>query len=317
MADGVASGAGTESAPRQGWPIGGDLLGDRIDRIVAVTVGVGRSRARALIEAGAVHVDGVMVTKAGERVRDAVRLEVTGAVDAGPVVRADPSVTFEVVHQDEDLVVVDKPAGLVVHPAPGHDQPTLVDGLLARYPDIGELEPADRPGIVHRLDRGTSGLLVAARSAPARDRLAAAIAQREVTRRYRVLVEGRVAADRGLIDAPLGRDPRRPTRRAVVEAGREARTRYEVITRFSTPGQFSFLTAELETGRTHQIRVHLAAIDHPVAGDPAYGGPPLAGLARPFLHAGHLGFTHPVTGASMAFDSPLPPDLVEVLGRLE
>ena len=214
-----------------------------------------------------------------------------------------------VVHQDEWLAVVDKPAGLVVHPAPGHHGPTLVSVL-------GEMlaggDDPDRPGIVHRLDRDTSGLMLVARTAEAHSRLGAAIAAREVSREYRALVEGRPRTRTGTIDAPLGRDHRAPERRAVGGRGaRGARTHFEVIE--ALPAD-SLVVARLETGRTHQIRVHFAAIGHPVVGDPRYGRR-RHGLTRQFLHSARLGFTHPGTGAKLEFESELPLDLREALER--
>jgi 23S rRNA pseudouridine1911/1915/1917 synthase len=232
---------------------------------------------------------------------------VPAPVDRSPV--ADPSVAVPVVFEDEHVVVVDKPAGLVVHPGAGSGAGTMVHGLLASHPDIAGVGGDEvRPGIVHRLDAGTSGLLVVARTEAAHADLVAQLAARSVERRYRALVHGTVAAPAGLVDGPLGRDPRDPTRFAVVVGGKEARTRYEVLERRAAT---TLLACRLETGRTHQIRVHLAAIGHPVVGDPVYGGRHELGLTRPYLHAFRLGFNHPATGERVAFESPLPPDLVE------
>ena len=214
-----------------------------------------------------------------------------------------------VVHSDEWLAVVDKPAGLIVHAAPGHRGETLVDvlgGLLGG----GE---AARAGIVHRLDRDTSGLLVVARCEEAHRRLAEMIKRRMVDRRYLALVEGRPAARTGTIDAPLGRDPRAPERRSVRGRGaREARTHFEVLEPLPAD---SLVSVRLETGRTHQIRAHFAAIGHPVAGDPRYGRAGRHGLGRQFLHSAGLAFEHPFTGKDVAFESALPRDLEEALER--
>jgi 23S rRNA pseudouridine1911/1915/1917 synthase len=215
-----------------------------------------------------------------------------------------------IVHADEWLAVVDKPAGLVVHAAPGHRGETLVDRL-------GELlsggEDPERPGIVHRLDKDTSGLMLVARGDEAHRRLAAAIKAREVERTYLALVEGRPRSRTGTIDAPLGRDYRAPERRAVGgRAPREARTHFSVV---ETLPADALVEARLETGRTHQIRAHFAAIGHPVAGDPRYGYAGRHGLERQFLHSARLGFRHPFTGERMGFESPLPPDLAETLER--
>jgi 23S rRNA pseudouridine1911/1915/1917 synthase len=204
-----------------------------------------------------------------------------------------------------------------VHPGAGNAVGTLVNGLLARYPEIAEVGEAHRPGIVHRLDVGTTGLLIVARTQRAYEAFVAMLAAREVTRRYTALVWGRPAAPVGTIDAAIGRDPRDPLRMAVVASGKPARTNYRVERTFSEP-DVALVTCELETGRTHQIRVHLQATGHPVVGDPSYGGAraPLA-IGRPFLHAGGLEFEHPFTGEPMTFEAPLPPDLSTVLARLE
>ncbi|MGH2923003.1 MAG: RluA family pseudouridine synthase [Solirubrobacterales bacterium] len=216
---------------------------------------------------------------------------------------------LEIVHRDDDLLVVDKPAGLVVHPAPSHRGETLVDAL-------GELAgggEGDRPGIVHRLDKGTSGLMIVARTEAAHAELSRAIKAREVRRAYLALVEGALESRSGTIDAPLGRDRRRRTRIAVRGAAqREARTHFEVV---ETLPADTLARARLETGRTHQIRVHFAAIGHPVAGDPEYGAAGRHGLERQFLHAEALSFRHPTSGEALAFGSDLPDDLRAALER--
>ncbi len=218
---------------------------------------------------------------------------------------------FRIAYQDEHLLVIDKPAGLVTHPARGHRENTLAQllGTLA----AGGPDPA-RAGIVHRLDRDTSGLLVVARSERAHGLLARELAARRVQREYLALVHGRPPSRTGTIDAPVGRDPRVRTRMAVEGAhAREARTHFEIER--SLP-RFTLLRLRLESGRTHQIRVHLEAIGHPVAGDPTYHGGVAAdvlGLRRQFLHAARLSFTHPLTGAAVDVGSPLPPDLAEAL----
>ena len=214
-----------------------------------------------------------------------------------------------VVHVDDRLAVIDKPAGLVVHPAPGSSGPTLVD-LLG--PLLGGGEP-QRPGIVHRLDKDTSGLMLVARDAEAHRALSEMIRRREVERAYLALIEGRPQSRSGTIDAPLGRSHRSPERRAVRGRGaREARTHFTVVE--SLPAD-SLVEARLETGRTHQIRAHFAAIGHPVAGDPRYGHPGRHGLERQFLHSARLGFTHPFDHERMIFESELPPDLRDALRR--
>ena len=217
--------------------------------------------------------------------------------------------SLRVVYGDEHLLVVDKPAGLIVHPAPSHRGPTLVDELgeiLEGGPD------PERPGIVHRLDRGTSGLLVVARSDKAHAALQAAVQRREVERVYLALAGGRIGSRTGTIDAPIGRAARQRHRMAVSgAASREARTHFTVLELLTAE---TYLEARLETGRTHQIRAHFAAIGHPLAGDTTYGGVEKYGLERQFLHAHRLAFAHPVTGEALEFASELPPDLAAALG---
>ena len=211
------------------------------------------------------------------------------------------------VYVDERLAVVDKPAGLVVHPAPGHRGETLVS-VLGELLGGGE---EGRSGIVHRLDKDTSGLMIVARDAEAHRRLAAQIKRREVARTYLALIEGRPRSRSGTIDAPLGRDHRAPEKRAVRGRGaRDARTHFEVVETLSAD---TLVEARLETGRTHQIRAHFAAIGHPVAGDPRYGHAGRHGLERQFLHSARLGFAHPFTGLALEFESALPEDLAEAL----
>ena len=213
-----------------------------------------------------------------------------------------------VVHRDDHLVVIDKPAGLVVHAAPGHHGETLVDVLGAV---LGGGEDPERPGIVHRLDKDTSGLMLAARSDEAHRALSAAIKDREVEREYVALIQGAPRSRSGTIDAPLGRDYRAPERRAVGGRGsREARTHFEVEERL---GELTLVRVRLETGRTHQIRAHFAAIGLPVAGDGRYGGRAAFGLRRQFLHSAKLGLAHPVTGEWLSFERQLPGDLASVL----
>jgi len=259
------------------------------------------------------------VTKGSIRVEDGATLE----IDAAPVpqasqLAADPTIAVDVVYEDEDLVVVDKPAGLVVHPGAGNREGTLVQGLLARYPELAAIGDPSRPGIVHRIDKDTSGLLLVARSTAGFAGLSQQIGVHDVARRYAALVWGHLDAPRGLIDAPIGRSTRAPTRMAVSARGREARTSYEVVTRFDDPVAVTLLRCTLDTGRTHQIRVHLETIGHPVVGDRRYGGhrAPFTQLGRFFLHAEHLELTHPVTGAPLHFDAPLPPELEDVLSQL-
>lgn len=295
------------------------LAGERVDRVVAMLSSCSRAEAVGLIDAGEVLVGGVAATSRSAKVRlgDEVEIEVPDREAAARLV-PEPDVELPIVHEDDHLVVVDKPAGLVVHPGAGQRTGTLVHGLLARYPEIVGVGPdPSRPGVVHRLDKGTSGLLLVARTQAAYDVLVAALAARSVHRRYRTLVWGHLAAATGLIDAPIGRSVREPTRMAVAVRGKEARTRYEVLATFVEPVEVTHLACTLETGRTHQIRVHLRSIGHPVVGDVRYDGARQSlPMHRPFLHAELLELDHPVTGAPLRFESALPVDLQAVLDQL-
>jgi 23S rRNA pseudouridine1911/1915/1917 synthase len=294
------------------------LDGERLDRLVSLLTGCSRAEAAGLVRAGAVHVDGRASTKAAHRVGVGDRVEVLADPHHEPAPpAADPSLEVPVVHFDADVIVLDKPAGLVVHPATGHPDGTLVNGLLARFPELATVGEPMRPGIVHRLDRGTSGLMVVARTPEAFGDLKAQLAGHGVQRAYSALVWGHLEHPHGVVDAPIGRSRRDPLRMTVAEDGRPARTRYRVQRRFEHPVPTDLLDCELETGRTHQIRVHLRSVGHPVVGDTLYGGrrrDPDPG--RPFLHARRLCFVHPGTGEEVAFESPLPADLQAVLEGL-
>ena len=294
------------------------LDGQRLARVVALVTGVSRAEAAALVSGGAVRVGGRLVTARAHRLAAGDDLDVE--LPDRPAAAApapDATVAVPVVHEDEHLVVVDKPAGLVVHPGAGQDEGTLVNGLLARYPEIRTVGQADRPGIVHRLDRGTSGLMLVARTAAAYEALVAMLGARQVDRRYLALVWGTLPSPTGLVDAPIGRSSRDRTRMAVTVGGKPARTRYEVVRTYHEPVEVTELRCRLETGRTHQIRVHLASIGHRVVGDSRYGGQRQSlPMTRPFLHAEHLALDHPVTGEPLAFTSPLPQDLTAVLATL-
>jgi 23S rRNA pseudouridine1911/1915/1917 synthase len=280
--------------------------GERLDAFLAPALG-SRARAQRLIEAGAVLVDGAAVPKrhrvaAGELV--VVDEDADRPPPGDPSERADFAVAFE----DEHLIVVDKPAGVVVHPARGHWHGTLAQALEGRAAGGPE---AFRAGIVHRLDRDTSGLLVVAKSDAVHNALKEALARREITREYLALVEGRPPARSGTIDAPIGRDRRVRTRHSTDTDDARAAVTHFTLER-ALP-RATLLRVRLETGRTHQIRVHLREIGHPVCGDPEYGTAGLYGLQRQFLHAEHLAFTHPVTGELVDLRSPLPADLTEAL----
>ncbi|HEY3842406.1 MAG TPA: RluA family pseudouridine synthase [Acidimicrobiales bacterium] len=291
------------------------LAGVRIDRGIAMVANVSRAMATELIAGGRVMIDDIVVEEGKGVLREGSRLTIALAESGGQDVAPEAGVSFGVVHADAHVVVVDKPAGLVVHPGAGHHDGTLVGGLLARYPDLGKLVsagvcPPDRPGIVHRLDKGTSGLLAVARTEEAYQNLVGQLADRSMERRYLALVEGTVIDDRGEIDAPIGRSTRTPTKMAIAAGGRSARTGYTVLERRSEPRPTTLLELKLESGRTHQIRVHMAAIGHPVVGDARYGTPDRRlGSGRFFLHAFRLAFTHPDSAERVEFVAALPADL--------
>ena len=294
------------------------LAGERLDRVVAMTTGVTRAQASALVDEGAVRLDGATVRTRTRRVAagQVVEVEVPEAV-AAEAVAPDEDVVFDVVYADDDVIVVDKPPHLVVHPGAGNDAGTLVSGIVSRFPEVAGVGDPGRPGIVHRLDSGTSGLLVVARTTEAYESLVDQLQRRAVEREYVALVIGHIETNAGVIDAPVGRSGGDRTRMAVTADGREARTRYTVDRRYQEPQPLSLVTCRLETGRTHQIRVHLAAIGHPVVGDARYGGArPALALDRPFLHARRLAFDHPGSGERVSFDSPLPRDLQSFLDAL-
>jgi 23S rRNA pseudouridine1911/1915/1917 synthase len=296
------------------------LAGERLDRIVALIGDLSRADAAATIAAGGVRVDGAPAVSGKVRLVEGQTVEVDPAAVPGPVLpTSDQTVEFGVVYEDEAVIVIDKPPGLVVHPGAGNLDGTLVSGLLARYPELeGVGDDPVRPGIVHRLDAGSSGLLVVARTSEAAEQLIGQFADHSATRRYDAVVWGVPDAPHGIIDAPLGRDRGDPLKMAVVTGGRPARTDYRVVGTYSAPALVSRLECRLETGRTHQIRVHLASINHPLVGDPVYGQRrPVLGLTRPFLHAAELAFDHPLTGERVTFTSPLAPDLQEWLEAAE
>jgi 23S rRNA pseudouridine1911/1915/1917 synthase len=288
-----------------------DLEGERADKVVAILADVPRSTARAIFDSGEARVDGEEV-KPSQRLAggDEVRI-VLPEIDT--TLEPDSSVPFTVVLEDEDLAIIDKPIGVVVHPTSDRSSGTLVHGLIDRYPDIVGVGQDGRWGIVHRLDRDTSGLLVVARSEAGYEGLIDMMRSRTVSRRYLALVAGRFDSTTGTIDAPIGRDPQNPTRMKVDGAGRPARTTYRRLATWEGRDA-SLVSVGLETGRTHQIRVHMRSIDHPIIGDRAYGKAGTVGdPGRPWLHARHLSFDHPITGESIDIVSPLPEDLGDSL----
>ena len=305
--------------------IGHDEAGARLDRWLAGRLGaVSRTRIQAAIEMGSVLVDG-RPARAARRLKAGERVEASVPPPA-PEVLEPERVPLVIVHEDSDLLVVDKPAGMVTHPGAGQPSGTLAAAALAHVPEMGGVGGPRRPGIVHRLDKGTSGLIVLARTQRAYDALVGQLARRQVTRRYLCVVHGAVTRDEGTVDLPIGRDPRSRVKMAVARQGRGKRavTHYRVLERLRG---FSCLECRLETGRTHQIRVHLAALGHPVVGDETYGarrrpapagGPPgldeaVAALDGVALHAAGLAFGHPATGERVEFAAPLPERIERVL----
>jgi 23S rRNA pseudouridine1911/1915/1917 synthase len=313
MADGDRPGATTL---RMTIPAG--AVPQRADRVAADLSGLSRSHVQRLIAEGRLTADGRPL-KANALVPAGAVLELVLPPPAPTDLEPRPDIEVPIIHEDDDLLIVDKPAGLVVHPAPGHSTGTLVNALLGRGEQLAtdSIAGVRRPGIVHRLDRDTSGLMMVARTDAAQASLQAQLKARRVKKTYLALVAGSVTAGAGRIEAPIGRDPAHRTRMAVVSGGRPATTNYRVRERFEG---WTLLELDLVTGRTHQLRVHLGAIGHPIAGDPVYGttaarrGPD--GLERLFLHAWRLELTSPSSGRLLRAESPLPAELEAVLSDL-
>lgn len=288
--------------------------GDRLDVWLTQVEGIhSRAQARRLIDEGHVKLNGVRPNKAGVVVKPGDVVEIDFPPPVALTLEPEP-IELDIRYEDAELMVINKPRGMVVHPAPGHYSGTLVHAVLHHAPDLTGVGGALRPGIVHRLDKETTGLLVVAKTERAHVSLARQLKERTMLREYRALVRGVVKWDRGVIDAPIGRHPTKRQQMAVVEGGREARTRFWVIRRLAG---HTFMGLSLETGRTHQIRVHLSHVGHPVVGDRVYGGRgerlPDGGYA---LHAAKLGFQHPASGEYMEFESGLPSDFAEFMHRL-
>ena len=295
------------------------LAGERVDRVVSFITGASRSIVSKCINNGKVLCNDAVVRKSSQKVTSGDLIVVNSPLlDSGLEIEADSKINVPIIHEDQDLIVVDKPSGLVVHPATSHKKGTLVNGLLSIYPEIASIGEPSRPGIVHRLDKGTSGLLLVALSAQGYLGLSEQLQRRAIKRVYTSLVLGHLESDKGVIEAPLGRDPKRPTRRTVLVNGKEARTRYEVLDRYEHPSSCCLVRCELETGRTHQIRAHFSAIGHPVVGDNLYGGSSISfDLERPFLHSSLLAFKHPISGDSLSFSSQVPKELSTILDRVQ
>ena len=285
--------------------------GQRLDKFLAEQCpDLSRARLQRLIAEGQVTLDGAPV-KPSSRLQGGQLVSVT-IPDPVESHLAPQDIPMDVVFQDSDIIVIDKPAGLTVHPGPGHPDETLVNALLALCPDLQGIGGTVRPGIVHRLDKDTSGLLVVAKSENAQAKLAQQLKEHGFTKAYLALVHGRPSREEAVIEAPIGRDPRNRKRMAVVSKGREAATRYRVVSLYKG---YTLIEARPTTGRTHQIRVHFASLGHPLAGDATYGKRhPL--LGRHFLHARVLGFRHPSTGEYIEFTSELPDELRAFLDGL-
>jgi 23S rRNA pseudouridine1911/1915/1917 synthase len=296
--------------------VGEDEAGSRLDLALASASGVSRAQVRRWIEAGHVRINS-RAGRPAQRVRIGDRLDADPPQPIAPAALPEP-IPIHVMYEDADVIVVDKPAGLVVHPAPGHPRGTLVNALLHHCRDLAGVGGILRPGIVHRLDRGTSGVMVIAKRDDAHHALAGQFHEHTVERSYEALVRGVPGADSGRIDRPIGRHPRDRKRMSVrTRSGREAHTAWRVHERFPRSGT-SLLTVRPETGRTHQIRVHLACAGLPIAGDSVYGRGSRCrlGLDRPALHAAVLGFDHPRSGERLRFEAPLPGDFQAALDHL-
>ena len=298
-------------------PVPDGLAGERIDAGLARLLGLSRSAAAQLAEDGLVLLDGAPVAKSA-RLPAGAWLEVTLPSAAPPVwVVAEPVPGLRVVHEDDDILVVDKPVGVAAHPSPGWTGPTVVGGLAGAGYRIATSGAAERQGVVHRLDVGTSGLMVVAKSEQAYSLLKQAFRDRTVDKVYHAVAQGHPDPSAGTIDAPIGRHPVHDHRWAVVAGGKQSVTHYATIEAFRAA---SLLEVHLETGRTHQIRVHLSAVRHPCVGDLTYGADPVLasrlGLERQWLHAVRLGFDHPGTGARVEYESSYPDDLATALDRL-
>ena len=309
-----------QMSPTLKFEIDGDAPSIRLDLFLRHhSPNLSRAEIQRCIRSGAASINGCVVANPSTGVNpgDRVEFDLPGNTmhEIAPVPQ---DIDFKVVYDDDHLIVVDKSTGMAVHAGAGRTDGTLVNALLARYPKLAEMEPVERPGIVHRLDADTSGLLLVGRSVEAATALSAAIKAREVDRRYLAMVVGEMPPGAGVVDRPIGRHPTIRTRQSVIDNGRPARTRFAFVSGFSVAGKaLSMVELKLETGRTHQIRVHMQAIGYPILGDPVYGtNLPEIDLCRQFLHAHRLGFTHPITGQAMVFQSPLPDDLESVMSQI-
>ena len=291
-----------------------ELSGQRADLVIARIVGTSRAASRELIESGRVRVGGG-IPALSDRLEPGteIRIELPGQ---RPSLTPEP-IPFDVLYEDEAMAVVDKPSGVVVHPGAGVERGTLAAGLLHRWPELEGVGDEGRWGIAHRLDRDTSGVLAVAKNEDALQSLRDQLASQSIARQYRALAHNRFETRTGTIDAPLGADPKRPEKRAVVPTGKPAITHYEVLEQWGRP-EVASMRVKLETGRTHQIRVHLSAIDHPLVGDRTYGWPGPEGVdpGRVWLHARRISLDHPLTGTRLEVEAPMPSDLLRSLSAL-
>lgn len=286
--------------------------GERIDKAVSsIQNEWSRTQISNWITEGIVKVNGEAV-KAKYKVKAGDVVEII-VPEAEPLDVIAENLDLEIVYEDADVLVVNKPKGMVVHPAPGHLTGTLVNGLMYHCTDLSGINGIMRPGIVHRIDKDTSGLLMVAKNDKAHESLVEQLVNKTVTRKYTALVHGHIAHDKGTIDAPIGRDQKDRQKQSVVDKGKHAVTHFQVIERF---GDYTLVECRLETGRTHQIRVHMQYIGFPLVGDPKYGPRKTMDFGGQVLHAGVLGFTHPTTGEYMEFEAPLPVDYVQLLDEL-
>ncbi|KZE38220.1 pseudouridine synthase [Bhargavaea cecembensis] len=286
--------------------------GSRIDKALsAFDPEWTRSKVQSWVKDGLILVNGKTV-KPNYQLKEGDRVEVSEP-EPEPLEIVPEDLGLDIVYEDADVLVVNKPRGMVVHPAAGHATGTLVNGLMHHCTDLSGINGVMRPGIVHRIDKDTTGLLAVAKNDLAHASLAEQLSKKTVTRKYTALVHGNIEHDEGTVDAPIGRDPKDRQRMTVIDGGRDAVTHFTVTDRF---GDFTLVECRLETGRTHQIRVHMRYIGHPLAGDPKYGPKKTLPFGGQVLHAGVLGFTHPSTGEYMEFEAPLPADFSELLGKL-
>ncbi|MER2125970.1 RluA family pseudouridine synthase [Solibacillus sp. FSL H8-0523] len=290
-----------------------EFAGERIDKALSLMESTwSRSQIGNWLEQERITVNGVNV-KAKYKVKagDVIEIDVPDVMEELEIIPED--LNLEIVYEDADVLVVNKPRGMVVHPAPGHASGTLVNGLMHHCKDLSGINGVARPGIVHRIDKDTSGLLMVAKNDIAHESLVNQLVEKSVTRKYTALVHGHIAHEKGTVDAPIGRDQKDRQKQAVVDKGKHAVTHFQVMEHF---GEFTLVECRLETGRTHQIRVHMNYIGFPLAGDPKYGPKKTIDFGGQVLHAGVLGFVHPVTKEYLEFSSPLPADFQELLAEL-